>query len=98
MALLELSLLLHWCLPALPDMHHHPLPVRFAQVGNYTVRLSLLSKDAKWTKALKLMLADLKVALQVGGGAQLLKLQISAVLISFRYVLTVCSFGVARTI
>jgi hypothetical protein len=39
-----------------------PLP----QVGNYTVRLSMLNKDAKWTKALKLMLADLKVALQVG--------------------------------
>jgi hypothetical protein len=26
----------------------------------------MLNKDAKWTKALKLMLADLKVALQVG--------------------------------
>jgi hypothetical protein len=35
------------------------------QVGNYTIRLSMLNKDAKWTKALKLMLADLKVALQV---------------------------------
>jgi hypothetical protein len=37
-----------------------------SQVGNYTIRLSMLNKDAKWTKALKLMLADLKVALQVG--------------------------------
>jgi hypothetical protein len=40
-------------------------------VGNYTVRLSMLSKDAKWTKALKLMMAALKVALQVGGGAEI---------------------------
>lgn len=34
------------------------------QVGNYTIKLSMLNKDSKWTKALKLMLADLKVALQ----------------------------------
>lgn len=34
------------------------------QVGNYTIKLSMLNKDVKWTKALKLMLANLKVALQ----------------------------------
>lgn len=34
------------------------------QVGNYSVKLFMQTKDAKWTKALKLMLADLKVALQ----------------------------------
>ena len=33
------------------------------QVNNYTIKLALNS-DAKWTKALKFMLADLKVALQ----------------------------------
>jgi hypothetical protein len=50
-----------WC-PAILDT----VADAMAQVGNYTIRLSMLSKDAKWTKALKLMLADLKVALQVG--------------------------------
>jgi hypothetical protein len=34
---------------------------QYKQVGNYTIRLSMLNKDSKWTKALKLMLADLKV-------------------------------------
>jgi hypothetical protein len=33
-------------------------------VGNYSVKLFMQTKDAKWTKALKLMLADLKVSLQ----------------------------------
>jgi beclin 1 len=32
-------------------------------VNNYTIKLALNS-DAKWTKALKFMLANLKVALQ----------------------------------
>jgi len=40
------------------------MPCMLLQVGNYTVKLSMLNKDAKWTKALKLLLADLKVALQ----------------------------------
>lgn len=33
------------------------------QINGHTIRLTL-NKDAKWTKALKFMLADLKVALQ----------------------------------
>mgnify|MGYP001811022684 CR=1 FL=1 len=33
-------------------------------MGNYSVKLFMQTKDAKWTKALKLMLADLKVSLQ----------------------------------
>ncbi|KAF8057645.1 FUM1 [Scenedesmus sp. PABB004] len=41
-----------------------PFAIEGDKVGNYTIRLSMLNKDAKWTKALKLMLADLKVALQ----------------------------------
>ena len=32
-------------------------------MGNYSIKL-YLNKDVKWTKALKLMLANLKVALQ----------------------------------
>lgn len=31
------------------------------QIGNHTIKLSMLNKDSKWTKALKLMLANLKV-------------------------------------
>eukprot|EP00877_Chromochloris_zofingiensis_P002894 jgi/Chrzof1/12605/Cz07g00210.t1 len=41
-----------------------PFPVEGDKVGNYTIKLSMLNKDVKWTKALKLMLANLKVALQ----------------------------------
>lgn len=47
-----------------PSLFEFPFAIEGDKVGNYTVRLSLLSKDAKWTKALKLLLADLKVALQ----------------------------------
>lgn len=35
----------------------------FSKVNNYTIKLTLNS-DSKWTKALKFMLANLKVALQ----------------------------------
>lgn len=41
-----------------------PFPIDGDKVGSYSVRLFMQTKDAKWTKALKLMLADLKVALQ----------------------------------
>jgi beclin 1 len=41
-----------------------PFPVEGDKVGNYSVKLFMQTKDAKWTKALKLMLANLKVALQ----------------------------------
>ncbi|KIZ01315.1 Beclin-1-like protein, partial [Monoraphidium neglectum] len=41
-----------------------PFPVEGDKVGNYSVKLFMQTKDAKWTKALKLMLADLKVSLQ----------------------------------
>jgi hypothetical protein len=34
---------------------------RVLQIGNHTIKLSMLNKDSKWTKALKLMLANLKV-------------------------------------
>lgn len=37
--------------------------MRRCQVGGCTIKLTL-NKDARWTKALKYMLADLKVALQ----------------------------------
>jgi hypothetical protein len=33
------------------------------QIGNHTIKLSMLNKDSKWTKALKLMLANLKVGI-----------------------------------
>lgn len=36
-----------------------------AQIGNYTIKLSMLNKDSKWTKSLKLMLANLKVGEQL---------------------------------
>jgi beclin 1 len=42
-----------------------PFPIEGDKVGNYTIKLSgIVNKDTKWTKALKLMLADLKMALQ----------------------------------
>ncbi|GBF96056.1 beclin [Raphidocelis subcapitata] len=41
-----------------------PFPIDADKVGNYSVKLFMQTKDAKWTKALKLMLADLKVSLQ----------------------------------
>lgn len=47
-----------------PGLFEFPFAIEGDKVGNYTIRLSMLNKDAKWTKALKLMLADLKVALQ----------------------------------
>jgi len=40
-----------------------PFPIDGDKVNNHTIKLTL-NKDAKWTKALKFMLADLKVALQ----------------------------------
>ncbi|GAX74262.1 hypothetical protein CEUSTIGMA_g1711.t1 [Chlamydomonas eustigma] len=40
-----------------------PFPIDADKVNNYTIKLTLNS-DAKWTKALKFMLANLKVALQ----------------------------------
>ena len=49
-----------------PTPPHTP-PLTHTQVNNHTIKLSL-NKDVKWTKALKFMLADLKVALQVGVG------------------------------
>eukprot|EP00879_Flechtneria_rotunda_P022249 GHRR01023475.1.p1 GENE.GHRR01023475.1~~GHRR01023475.1.p1 ORF type:complete len:282 (+),score=77.32 GHRR01023475.1:350-1195(+) len=47
-----------------PNLFEFPFAIEGDKVGNYTIKLSMLNKDAKWTKALKLMLADLKVALQ----------------------------------
>lgn len=41
------------------------------QIGNHTIKLSMLNKDSKWTKALKLMLANLKVGWHMGGGVQM---------------------------
>jgi hypothetical protein len=38
------------------------------QVNGYTIKLTL-NKDAKWTKALKFMLADLKAGLELGRAA-----------------------------
>jgi hypothetical protein len=49
------------CLPPLPKNI-----VTLAKVNGHTIKLTL-NKDAKWTKALKFMLADLKKALQVWG-------------------------------
>jgi len=40
-----------------------PFPIDGDKVHGHTIKLTL-NKDAKWTKALKFMLADLKVALQ----------------------------------
>eukprot|EP00798_Chlamydomonas_sp_ICE-L_P021839 gene21837-28869_t len=40
-----------------------PFPIEGDKVNNHTIKLTM-NKDAKWTKALKFMLADLKVALQ----------------------------------
>lgn len=40
-----------------------PFPIDGDKVGHLTIKLTL-NKDARWTKALKFMLADLKVALQ----------------------------------
>lgn len=41
-----------------------PFAIEGDKIGNHTIKLSMLNKDSKWTKALKLMLANLKVALQ----------------------------------
>ncbi len=46
-----------------PDTFKFPFPIESDKVNNYTIKLTLNS-DSKWTKALKFMLADLKVALQ----------------------------------
>ncbi|KAF5839533.1 autophagy protein [Dunaliella salina] len=40
-----------------------PFPLEGDKVNSHTIKLTL-NKDARWTKALKFMLADLKVALQ----------------------------------
>lgn len=45
------------------QLFEFPFTIDNDRVGNLTVKLTL-NKDAKWTKALKFMLADLKVALQ----------------------------------
>ena len=47
-----------------PPHFAFPFPVDGDRVGGHSVRLFMQTQDAKWTKALKLMLADLKVALQ----------------------------------
>jgi hypothetical protein len=42
-----------------------PFAIEGDRVGSYTIKYSALAnKDAKWTKALKLMLADLKMLQQ----------------------------------
>ncbi|GFH19309.1 autophagy protein, partial [Haematococcus lacustris] len=45
------------------DIFHYPFAIEGDKVNAHTIKLTL-NKDAKWTKALKFMLADLKVALQ----------------------------------
>ncbi|KAG1670187.1 hypothetical protein FOA52_014963 [Chlamydomonas sp. UWO 241] len=46
-----------------PEPFRFPFPLDGDKVNNYTIKLTLNS-DSKWTKALKFMLANLKVALQ----------------------------------
>jgi hypothetical protein len=50
------------------------------QIGNHTIKLSMLNKDSKWTKALKLMLANLKVRHKLHRAGTVLKcpLQLSS--------------------
>jgi hypothetical protein len=45
-----------------------PFAIEGDKIGNHTIKLSMLNKDSKWTKALKLMLANLKVCSGVDVG------------------------------
>ncbi|KAF6248569.1 autophagy protein Apg6-domain-containing protein [Scenedesmus sp. NREL 46B-D3] len=49
-----------------PSLFEFPFAIEGDQVGSHSIRLSMLSKDDDWTKALKLLLANPKRALQVG--------------------------------
>lgn len=46
-------------------MFEFPFAIEGDKIGNHTIKLSMLNKDSKWTKALKLMLANLKVGVRV---------------------------------